>query len=94
MKYYCPKKWYRNVAGARPCAEDVITDVLLQESAPYHTEEAIQRKWTGGYPARDWRWGLNGTSGDIEFFRVRKRTPQLVENPHVHVHEMLESGEG
>lgn len=88
MKYYCPRKWYRNVAGRVPCDGDVVTDVLLMEQAPYCTEKHLREAWSNRYRAMDWYWNVQGSSGNIEYFRVRKRTPQLVENPHVSLHEM------
>lgn len=92
MKYYCPKKWYRNVEMVKPVADKVIVAIVLR----IHAEPRSIKKWMHSSvlsTCRSWEWSeLGGAS--ILYFRVKTRTPQLVENPSVQLHEMLEPRNG
>lgn len=84
MKYYCPRKWYQNTECAVPCNGRV--NIQFAFSCGGETMFAEY--------ADVWSWTANIGNGAIKYFRVLERTPMLVENPSVSLHEVLNERTG
>lgn len=97
-KYYCPRKWYRNVAGKRPVVDGLggnrvaVILVAHRDNGPNRIANIIAN------PSYGWEWEWDNShnmgTGRILYFKVERRAEALVENPSVQLHEMLNARTG